>query len=144
MIARYFSQAVVLIRLRSGPIGPVLVERTVCVDGSNGHALALRPKQIKTPLRSTCSNRAKPCPTHRYCAYSPHGVESLRLSGFGGDSFAVRNVSQSKSSEGQKGSEGLHYYVRLFVTEQVSLLDNRRGLFGYHFLPSRYSGLDLS
>jgi Phosphoglucomutase/phosphomannomutase, alpha/beta/alpha domain I len=42
------------------------------------------------------------------------------------------------------GSEGLHYYVRLFVTEQVSLLDNRRGLFGYHFLPSRCSGLDLS
>jgi hypothetical protein len=34
MIARYFSRAVVLIRLRSGPIGPVLAERTVCVDGS--------------------------------------------------------------------------------------------------------------
>jgi hypothetical protein len=39
-------------------------------------------------------------------------------------------------------SEGLRCYVRLFVTEQVSVLDNRRGLFGNHFLPSGFGGLN--
>src|SRR6266446_2898471 len=41
-----------------------------------------------------------------------------------------------------RSSKGFHCYVRLFVTEQVSLLDNRRGSFGYHFLPSGFSGLN--
>jgi hypothetical protein len=53
------------------------------------------PKQIKTPLRSTCSNRAKPVSYSSLLRVLAHGAESLRLSGFGGDSSAVRSVSHS-------------------------------------------------
>ena len=42
----------------------------------------------------------------------------------------------------QPNSKGLPCYLRLFVTEKVSLLDNRGSLFGYHFLPSGFAGLN--